>query len=146
MEKKEAPKTGKASKAGAGNNRTKKKKMSGMGKAVRIISYFSLVVFILLAGIGCGFVTASLNTKEDISDINPVASSHIYDVKGREITSIHAEENRVPVKLANIPKELQDAFVCIEDHRFDEHFGVDPWGILRAAVSNVLGGWPRMRI
>ena len=140
MEKKEVPKTGKASKAGAGNNRTKKKKMSGMGKAVRIISYFSLVVFILLAGIGCGFVTASLNTKEDISDINPVASSHIYDVKGREITSIHAEENRVPVKLANIPKELQDAFVCIEDHRFDEHFGVDPWGILRAAVSNVLGG------
>lgn len=93
-----------------------------------------------MAGIGCGFVTATLNTREDISDINPVASSHVYDIKGREITSIHAEENRVPVKLSSIPKELQDAFVCIEDHRFDEHFGIDPWGILRAAVANILGG------
>ncbi|MDO4204253.1 MAG: PBP1A family penicillin-binding protein [Selenomonadaceae bacterium] len=140
MEKNDASKTGRATKAGTGENRTRKKKKSGMGKAVRIVSYFTLVVFILLAGIGCGFVTATLNTKDDITDINPVASSHIYDVKGREITSIHAEENRVPVKLANIPKELQDAFVCIEDRRFDDHFGVDPWGILRAAVANVLGG------
>ncbi len=140
MDKKEAPASVRPARPGSGAGRPHKKKKSGWGRAARIISYFCLVAFILMAGIGCGFVTATLNTREDISDINPVASSHVYDIKGREITSIHAEENRVPVKLSSIPKELQDAFVCIEDHRFDEHFGVDPWGILRAAVANILGG------
>lgn len=140
MDKKEAPASARLARPGSGAGRPRKKKKSGWGRAARIISYFCLVAFILMAGIGCGFVTATLNTREDISDINPVASSHVYDIKGREITSIHAEENRVPVKLSSIPKELQDAFVCIEDHRFDEHFGVDPWGILRAAVANILGG------
>lgn len=140
MDKKEAPASVRPARPGSGAGRPRKKKKSGWGRAARIISYFCLVAFILMAGIGCGFVTATLNTREDISDINPVASSHVYDIKGREITSIHAEENRVPVRLSSIPKELQDAFVCIEDHRFDEHFGVDPWGILRAAVANILGG------
>lgn len=140
MDKKEAPASVRPARPGSGAGRPRKTKKSGWGRAARIISYFCLVAFILMAGIGCGFVTATLNTREDISDINPVASSHVYDIKGREITSIHAEENRVPVKLSSIPKELQDAFVCIEDHRFDEHFGVDPWGILRAAVANILGG------
>lgn len=140
MDKKEAPASVRPARPGSGAGRPRKKKKSGWGRAARIVSYFCLVAFILMAGIGCGFVTATLNTREDISDINPVASSHIYDIKGREITSIHAEENRVPVKLSSVPKELQDAFVCIEDHRFDEHFGVDPWGILRAAVANILGG------
>ena len=69
MEKKEASRTGRTTKPGTGESRTRKKKRGGWGNAVRIVCYFSLVVCILLAGIGCGFVTATLNTKEDISDI-----------------------------------------------------------------------------
>jgi penicillin-binding protein 1A len=42
------------------------------------------------------------------------------------------------VALKDLPPYLPKAFIAIEDRRFYSHFGVDPWGILRAAVTNVL--------
>jgi penicillin-binding protein 1A len=42
------------------------------------------------------------------------------------------------VSLKDLPPYLPKAFIAIEDRRFYSHFGVDPWGILRAAVTNVL--------
>ena len=42
------------------------------------------------------------------------------------------------VALKDLPPYLPKAFIAIEDRRFYSHFGVDPWGILRAAVANVL--------
>ena len=42
------------------------------------------------------------------------------------------------VSLKDLPPYLPKAFIAIEDRRFYSHFGVDPWGILRAAVANVL--------
>ena len=42
----------------------------------------------------------------------------------------------VPVK--ELPPYLQNAFIAIEDRRFYSHYGIDPVGILRAAVANVL--------
>src|ERR1700722_11990543 len=42
------------------------------------------------------------------------------------------------VALKDLPPYLPKAFIAIEDRRFYSHFGVDPFGILRAAVTNVL--------
>jgi penicillin-binding protein 1A len=42
------------------------------------------------------------------------------------------------VSLKDLPPYLPKAFIAIEDRRFYSHHGVDPWGILRAAVANVL--------
>ncbi len=42
------------------------------------------------------------------------------------------------VALKDLPPYLPKAFIAIEDRRFYRHYGVDPWGILRAAVANVL--------
>ena len=99
-------------------------------------------VFILslMAGIGVaiGFLTASMNTKADLSqDILPPVSSQIYDSAGNELANIHATENRLPVKIEQVPVNLQHAFISIEDNRFYEHNGIDPRGLLRAAWSNI---------
>ncbi len=117
----------------------KKKKQSGSGStARRIIFGLFLVVLVMIMGIGCGFLTASMNTKPDLAeDIRPPASSHIYDVNGNEIANVHASENRDPVRLAQIPKDLQNAFVAVEDNRFYDHMGIDPRGILRAVWANI---------
>src|SRR5271156_1283154 len=42
------------------------------------------------------------------------------------------------VSLKDLPPYLPKAFIAIEDRRFYSHFGIDPLGILRAAVTNVL--------
>lgn len=115
-----------------------KKKKRSYGK---LIIVFSLLFLVLLTGIGCGFFTASMNTKDNIAeDIHQSASSQIYDIHGRELANIHATENRMPIKLNKVPQNLQNAFIAVEDVRFYEHMGVDPRGILRALWSNIRGG------
>ncbi len=42
------------------------------------------------------------------------------------------------VALKELPPYLPKAFIAIEDRRFYSHYGIDPWGILRAAVTNLL--------
>src|SRR3954468_24846076 len=48
-------------------------------------------------------------------------------------------EKRRPVALAAIPERVQQAVLAIEDRRFYEHPGVDPIGIVGAAISNLRG-------
>ena len=104
----------------------------------RIFLGFIIVVIVMFTGIGCGFLTASMNTKPNLTDdIRPPASSQIYDINGNEIANVHASENRVPVKINQIPKDLQNAFIAVEDARFYDHAGIDPKGILRAIWSNI---------
>ena len=42
------------------------------------------------------------------------------------------------VRLSELPAYLPAAFLAIEDHRFQSHWGVDPVGIARAVISNVV--------
>lgn len=103
----------------------------------RILTVFAVIFAVMIAGVGCGFLTATLNTKQDLEDVRPAASSHIYDINGNELANVHAEQNRVPVKIDKIPEHLKDAFIAVEDVRFYEHAGVDPKGIMRAVIANI---------
>src|SRR6202034_4838475 len=42
------------------------------------------------------------------------------------------------VPLRELPAYVPNAFVAIEDRRFYAHYAVDPWGIMRAAITDVL--------
>jgi len=42
------------------------------------------------------------------------------------------------IALKDLPPYLPEAFIAIEDRRFYSHHGVDPYGILRAALTNAL--------
>jgi penicillin-binding protein 1A len=54
------------------------------------------------------------------------------------VLAIRGEMAGSNVALKDLPPYLPKAFIAIEDRRFYSHFGVDPWGILRAAVTNIL--------
>ena len=97
-----------------------------------------LLLVLIVAGGGCGFISATMSNLPDVSNVRPSASSQIYDVHGNLITTVHSTENRLPVPINEVPKELQDAFVATEDSRFYSHHGIDPIGILRAIWVNIV--------
>ena len=107
----------------------------------KIIVIILIVFVVIITGAGLGFLTASIHTMPSLKDeIRPAASSQIYDINGKLISTVHSVENRLPVPLSKIPKNLQNAFVAAEDARFYQHIGIDPRGILRAVWSNITGG------
>ena len=54
------------------------------------------------------------------------------------VLAVRGEMPGANVALKDLPPYLPRAFIAIEDRRFYSHHGIDPIGILRAAVTNVL--------
>jgi penicillin-binding protein 1A len=72
---------------------------------------------------------------------DPAQRSVVYASDGKTpLAHLVKDENRLVVKLKDIPKRVRDAVVAIEDDRFYQHHGVDFRGILRAAVANLRSG------
>ena len=78
----------------------------------------------------------------DETQIEPATyASTIYDNQGQETYQlVGSNANRIAVSLDEIPEDLQNAFIAIEDERFYSHKGIDPKGILRAASSTLSSG------
>jgi len=63
----------------------------------------------------------------------------LLDANGKPIAYLSGSTNRQPVPISEVPQVVVDAVVATEDHNFFHHHGVDPTGILRAAVNDLLG-------
>src|SRR5215210_8950214 len=61
---------------------------------------------------------------EILAEYTPHQTSKLYAVDGRFIAELGLER-RTLVKIDEIPKIVQDAFVATEDKRFYEHAGID---------------------
>ncbi|MCH3902441.1 MAG: penicillin-binding protein 1A [Limosilactobacillus oris] len=69
--------------------------------------------------------------------MRPAVSSQVFDSHGRLITTLHSDQNRLPIDINKVPQNLQNAFIAAEDNRFYEHIGIDPIGIFRAIFANL---------
>ena len=93
----------------------------------------------LVAGIAKGWVDTSPNL--DLSQIGAQSqTSFIYDSSGKLIMEFKGSENRIYVEIEDIPQQLINAVIAIEDARFYEHHGVDLKRIGGALINNLLGG------
>ena len=63
----------------------------------------------------------------------------ILDDKGRLIARRGLTQGAM-VDVSRLPPYVADAFIAIEDHRFREHIGLDPIGLLRAASEDLIAG------
>ncbi len=59
---------------------------------------------------------------------------------GSTLAVLHADENRAPVKLADVPDVVINAVIGVEDDRYWKHHGVDLRGTVRALATNVSAG------
>ena len=75
-----------------------------------------------------------------VADAAAAQSSKILARDGTVVTTLHAEENRETVPLAEMSKALRDAVVAVEDRRFWDHEGVDVRALVRAAVNDAKNG------
>jgi penicillin-binding protein 1A len=57
---------------------------------------------------------------------------------GGTVLATRGEMGGASVALKDMPPYLPKAFIAIEDRRFYSHYGVDPLGIMRAAIANIL--------
>ena len=120
------------------------------GKRIVVRLFKALLICIILAAV-VGVAGGGLFIKKIIDDTPHVSAS---DVKPKGFTTfVYADDgsteierfvssgsNRVYKSIDEIPKDLQHAFVAIEDERFYKHNGIDLQGIARAAVVGIARG------
>jgi penicillin-binding protein 1A len=97
-----------------------------------------LLFVVLLGAIGATFYSVArfLPSNADIANYQPTEATKIISDDGVVLAEVY-EENREFVRLEDIPKDLQNATVAIEDARFYKHLGIDFKGIARAIYQNI---------
>lgn len=75
---------------------------------------------------------------DEVVDYQPRESLQVFSRDGVVLGHFGAEHRQF-VPIARMPRLLQDAVLAVEDSRFREHHGIDPRGLLRAALANL---WP----
>ncbi|MGI2212726.1 MULTISPECIES: penicillin-binding protein 1A [Shewanella] len=105
-----------------------------------VIALFSLA----LLGVGA-IVAAYFYVLPDLPDVSTLKNVQlqtplrIYSSDGKLISQF-GEKRRIPLTLDEVPKPLLQAFIATEDARFYEHGGIDPVGVLRAALVMLTTG------
>ncbi len=119
------------------------------GKKIAFTTVMALLVGIISLGIigvsaGIGVFNGIIATAPVINsnDVAPVGfSTFVYDNEGNQIDKLVAQDsNRISVTWEQIPEDLANAFVAIEDQRFYEHNGIDIKGLLRAGYQFIKTG------
>ncbi|RRD31271.1 PBP1A family penicillin-binding protein [Streptococcus minor] len=116
------------------NNETLKKILIMVGNVV--LAGFILVTFIVAGVVGYYISSAPALTEEALTT---TTSSKIYDKNGGLIADLGSEK-RSNAKTQEIPTDLVNAIVAIEDQRFFNHRGVDVIRIAGAFLNNITSG------
>ncbi|MFS8117980.1 MAG: transglycosylase domain-containing protein, partial [Microcoleus sp.] len=108
------------------------------GTILSITMLASSVVAGGLVGLAISF--RNLPDVRILQTYSPTETTHIYDINGKPLASIHDEANRDVVPLDKISPNLKRAVMAIEDSNFFTHKGINPGGIARALIVNLEKG------
>jgi penicillin-binding protein 1A len=70
----------------------------------------------------------------------PSETTHIYDVKGKLLASLHGEANREVLPLNEISPHLKRSVMAVEDSNFYQHQGINVVSVGRATLANMTEG------
>src|SRR6202043_2468282 len=90
-----------------------------------------------------GYVVDVARTAPAIAKLHPIltgGSSQVFAADGTRLGFIQSDELRTPVGWNEIPANLKNATVAIEDQRFYKHNGIDLTGLFRAAIKDITHG------
>lgn len=107
-------------------------------RVVMLILILTLVFFFY--SVSLVFVAHQLPSPENLNSTNSPLTTQIFDRNGQLLYRIYDGKNRTLVKLDQLPPDLVNATIAIEDKNFWAHPGVDLYGITRAAMNFFRGG------
>ena len=121
--------------------RNKKKLTVSLFKAMLVLF---LAIIVLGIGAGFGALKGILDDTPEVNakDLIPKGyQTTLYDQDGKELKVLASfDANREYVYYDDIPENLFNAFIAIEDQRFWEHNGIDVQGIMRAFAHGLQSG------
>ena len=113
--------------------------MDNLIKSLNRILIGGMLIGIALSIFIVTYLESRLPSVETLKDIQLQIPLKIYSAEGKLIAE-YGEKRRTPIKLDQVPQDLINALIAIEDRRFYQHPGVDLRGILRAAVHLIAKG------
>lgn len=110
--------------------------------------WLPLALILALAAGGLTGVLASyyVNNSRAATEVSALATyrpstvTKVYADDGETVIAEFALEKRLPVREKDIPKTVENAILAIEDTRFYQHIGIDPYRIAGAAYKNIRTG------
>ena len=114
-------------------------------KAIFLIIFLALLVGLIIVGVKISDIVArEIESCSDFVDLiaadefdNLEYTTFVYDKDGNQIETLFGNENRIFVDYDDVPLNVRDAIISIEDERFFEHKGIDFKRTFGAAYSYI---------
>lgn len=115
------------------------------------MSKFTWLVMALLLALSAGGLTGVLasyylnNSRYSVevsalATYRPPQVTTIYADDGETVLAEFAIEKRIPIKIQDVPPNVKNALIAVEDYRFYDHIGIDPYRIAGAVFKNISTG------
>jgi penicillin-binding protein 1A len=126
-----------------GRQRRRRHRRSGPTRFL-LIGGGLLATVIIVGAIGTvSYVLSVAQSAPSIERLHPIlsgGSSRVFAADGTPLGFIQSDQLRSPVGWSEIPTNLKNATVAIEDQRFYKNNGVDLTGVFRAAIKDITHG------
>ncbi|HVF78946.1 MAG TPA: transglycosylase domain-containing protein [Solirubrobacteraceae bacterium] len=103
-----------------------------------------LIAGVVIAALSAvGYVVGIANSAPELNSLKPQDPgrlSRVFAADGKQLGIIQNDVLRIPIESRQMPQDVRNATVAIEDERFYRHRGVDFEGVIRAAFKNASSG------
>lgn len=102
----------------------------------------AIAVIFLINTLVLSFLVSDIIIQPDVQAVElykPTIPTKIYDIKGELISEFFTEQRSL-VEYKDLPPQLIEAIISMEDNNFMKHFGIDIIGIFRGTLGNMITG------
>jgi penicillin-binding protein 1A len=125
-------------------SRRRRRRQQASGRKKILLAFgVPLSIAGVAVAVGLGWVINVYQSSPSLASLQPITKgdvSKVYAADGSLIGTIHSDTIRQPIDSDQIPQDLKDATVAIEDRRFYHHGGIDPSAIIRAGWEDLVAG------
>lgn len=101
--------------------------------------FLAFIIFSALCVYGLVIIFDGLPSIDDLEEYTPPISSKIFDVNNNQIGEFTMEKREV-IPLENIPRNMVNSIIAMEDTAFFNHPGISVKGTLRAVLTDIVKG------